>query len=111
MARKEITQYFDDLDGALLNDDQVHIVRFALEGTNYVIDLSADNAAKLREALQPFIDVARKDTASTTRRAAAPRRNNRAKEIRKWAQDKGYDVADRGKIPTEVIDAYDAAHA
>ncbi|PFG27762.1 histone-like nucleoid-structuring protein Lsr2 [Corynebacterium renale] len=109
MARKEITQYFDDLDGAPLNDDQVHIVRFSLEGTNYVLDLSAENATKLHEALQPFIDVARKETA-TTRRATAPRRNNRAKEIRKWAQDNGYDVADRGKIPTEVIDAYDAAH-
>lgn len=109
MARKEVTQYFDDLDGTHLHDEDVNVVRFALDGTHYVVDLSSANAAKLRSALQPFIDVARKETPAV-KRQAAPRRNTRAKTIRKWAQDQGLDVADRGKIPTEIIDAFDAAH-
>lgn len=31
-------------------------------------------------------------------------------EIRKWALEGGYGVADRGKLPVAVIEAYRAAH-
>ncbi|GLZ79523.1 hypothetical protein Afil01_43300 [Actinorhabdospora filicis] len=31
-------------------------------------------------------------------------------EIRKWAVEGGYGVADRGKLPTAIIEAYRAAH-
>ncbi|MCT1689611.1 Lsr2 family protein, partial [Brevibacterium sp. p3-SID960] len=31
-------------------------------------------------------------------------------QIRKWAQDKGYEVSDRGRIPSEIVEAYDNAH-
>ncbi|CAB0738315.1 Lsr2 family protein [Corynebacterium diphtheriae] len=47
MARREITQYFDDIDNTPLTEDQVHVVRFGVNGINYVLDLSADNAQKI----------------------------------------------------------------
>jgi hypothetical protein len=30
--------------------------------------------------------------------------------IRAWARTKGYEVGDRGRIPVQVIEAYDDAH-
>ncbi|GGS29009.1 AAA family ATPase [Actinokineospora fastidiosa] len=40
---------------------------------------------------------------------ASPRMANSG-DIRAWARQNGYDVADRGKLPSEVKEAYDAAH-
>lgn len=31
-------------------------------------------------------------------------------EIRKWAQENGYEVSERGRIPAAVREAYAAAH-
>lgn len=53
MARREITQYFDDIDGTPLTDDQVNTVRFSVDGSDYVIDLSEDNATRFLELLAP----------------------------------------------------------
>ncbi len=52
MARKEVIQYIDDLDGTPLNEDDVKVVRFGYQGRNYYLDLSADNAAKFDEVLR-----------------------------------------------------------
>jgi hypothetical protein len=30
--------------------------------------------------------------------------------VREWAQEQGYDIGVRGRIPTEIADAYNAAH-
>ena len=35
----------------------------------------------------------------------------RTRQIRLWAQDRGIEVASRGKIPQNVIDAYDNANS
>lgn len=51
--RKEML--FDDIDGR----EAVETVSFSLDGTAYMIDLSAPNASNLRDALAPFIDAAR----------------------------------------------------
>jgi hypothetical protein len=55
MAKTVIVKLTDDIDGG----DADETVRFALDGKSYEIDLSAANAAKVRDALQPFIAKAR----------------------------------------------------
>ena len=50
MAKETITRLIDDLDGG-----EDGTVKFGLDGVQYEIDLSKDNAAKLREALQPYV--------------------------------------------------------
>ena len=72
MAKTVIVKLSDDIDGG----DADETVRFALDGKAYEIDLSAANAAKLRGALQPFIDKARASGAAAApgRRAPPPRR-------------------------------------
>ncbi|MEJ4100805.1 Lsr2 family protein [Corynebacterium mastitidis] len=111
MARKEITQYFDDLSGTPLESHEVNVVRFALDGTDYIIDLSTENAEKFREMFRPYLAVARKHAAPVSgRRNTGAARNSKAREIRQWALDQGKDIALRGKIPSEVIEAYNQAH-
>ena len=49
MAQKTIVQLIDDLDQGPADET----VSFALDGAAYEIDLSAANAAKMRDAFAP----------------------------------------------------------
>ena len=108
MARREITQYFDDLDNSPLTEAELNVVRFSVDGTDYTLDVSADNAARFRDALSPFLEAARIVPA-----APRPRRRGgmsdanrtRTRQIRLWAQDRGIEVASRGKIPQHALGA------
>lgn len=114
MARKQITQYIDDLDGTVLEAGEGKTIRFSLEGRSYDIDLSEPNAQKLRDALAPFIEVATPVSAvAKSDRSRAQRGATRKSDlaaIRSWANQNGYKVSDRGRVPAAVVEAYDAAH-
>ena len=110
MAREMKLVLTDDFDGT----DAAETVSFSIDQGHYEIELSSENAAKLREALAPFIERARRVAnparggTGRSRRSAGSRADT--PQIRKWAQDKGYEVSDRGRIPSEIIEAYDNAH-
>ncbi|WP_412740953.1 histone-like nucleoid-structuring protein Lsr2 [Krasilnikovia sp. MM14-A1259] len=112
MAKQIITLLTDDLTGG----DADRTVEFGLDGVNYTIDLSEKNAGKLRKALDPYLTVASRvgRTAThgriTSRAAAAPSRANRDQNqaIREWATRSGYEVSDRGRIPSSIVEAFHA---
>jgi hypothetical protein len=114
MARQVITTLIDDIDGKPAD----RTVEFALDGIAYTIDLSDANAGKLRKVLDPFISAGTRAGRATgagrvsNRRAAAPARSDREHNsaIREWASKNGYEVSERGRIPTAVVQAYEAAH-
>jgi len=82
MAKKQIAQLIDDLDGTILEGGDGVSLRFALEGRSYEIDLSDANAAKLRDALAPFIAAARPTSGtSSPTRARATRANGRSADL------------------------------
>ena len=72
MAQQTTVRFIDDLDGS----DASSTVTFALDGRSYEIDLSEDNAAKLRDALAPFVDSARKQAGAAEHAAKAGQRRN-----------------------------------
>ncbi|TYR18977.1 Lsr2 family protein [Corynebacterium urealyticum] len=112
MARKEITQYFDDIDNAPLAAEDVNVVEFAVDGVTYSMDVSTANREKFEEALAPYIAVARRVQRTSARHA--PQSTNspeRSRAIREWAQANGLQVSDRGRIPQDIVDKYDAAHS
>lgn len=97
----------DDFDGGEADET----VAFGLDGTDYEIDLSGNNASKLRDALAPWVANARKTSGRRGRRGARQSSGPRSSDIRAWAQDNGWQVSSRGRVPAEVRDAYAKAHA
>lgn len=114
MARKVIYQVVDDLDGTVLPDGQGETIKFGLDGVEYEIDLSGDNAERLREQLGDYIRKARRIGGRAQRGtrtqlpSTGPKRDLAA--IRKWAAANGFDVADRGRVPHAVLEAFDNAN-
>jgi thiazole synthase ThiGH ThiG subunit len=91
-------------------------VQFGLDGTRYEIDLATDEAVALRDAFKQYIQAGRKAAASATgrskdRSAGASAKRDTTRKIREWAKEKGYRVSERGRIPTEIIGAYQKATA
>lgn len=113
MAQKVFVEMVDDLDGSVGED--VATVGFALDGHTYEIDLSSKNAEKLRQSLAEFIAAARKrrpSRGSGKGRGSASvdsTSRERAQAIREWARESGHEVSDRGRIPANIVEAYDAA--
>ena len=112
MAKQTITRVLDDLDGS----EGAEPLEFGFEGVDYAIDLTAEHAQEFRDAVQKYVSAARRVArgggrgVATGRRpapTAADREQNNA--IREWARRNNYKVSDRGRIPSNVLDAYHRA--
>jgi hypothetical protein len=60
VAQKTVVQLVDDLTGESIEQGQGESVRFSLDGTNYEIDLSSENASGFRETLSRYTHAARR---------------------------------------------------
>jgi hypothetical protein len=106
MASRTIVTLEDDLEGGPAEET----VRFGLGNAEYEIDLNARNADWFRSMIAPFVDHARK-----TGREPRPRPvrsvvvRQHSAEIRVWAREHGIGISERGRIPTGVIEQYEAA--
>jgi hypothetical protein len=123
MAQKTIVTLVDDLTGEEAED--ITTVEFALDGVTYEIDLDEKNSERLRDALAEYIAAARRTggrrasagrrrasggAGSGTPRATSPGGYDRetSKQIREWAKAQGFEVSDRGRVPNNVVEAWEA---
>jgi Lsr2 len=104
----------DDLDGS----EGAETITYSFDGQEYEIDLSKENADKLRSMMQPYIDASRTVERPAVLTPVAPRSRRSSgsgrqdlHEIREWAMGQNMDVSRRGRIKKEIIDAYDEAHS
>lgn len=114
MATKVVT--LDDLDGT---SEAAETVLYLLDGQYLEIDLSTDNAKKLRDALAKFVAVSRPVPAKeATRRIAAygsgpalhvssngavgPNDFDPA-VVRAWAISKGKEIGDKGRVSQALV--------
>jgi len=107
MAQKIQTLFIDDLDGG----EAAGTVRFALDGTEYEIDLSAAHNEELHTALERYIRHARR-AGGTARRTARGSRANGAVDnakVREWAKGQGIEIKERGRVPADVVEKYKTA--
>jgi Lsr2 len=111
VAKKTTVTLVDDLDGSQAEEQ----VAFAVDGRSYEIDLSSANSARLRDALAPYISAARRTggrrgsgTTTATIRPTTDREQNQA--IREWAVQQGMKISERGRIPSNVLEAYHQNH-
>ena len=109
MAQKIQILFVDDLDGS----EAEGTVRFGLDGTEYEIDLNAEHAQALRDALARYVKAARRAGAGTRRPARGGRKaaagGPNTTEVREWAKAQGIEVKDRGRIPAELVVKFNAA--
>ncbi len=124
MAQKTIVTLIDDLTGEEAED--ITTVEFALEGVTYEIDLADGNAAKLRDNLARYVAAARKTSGRRPGTRGTDRSGGRTagngsvarsgynrdtlKAIREWAKQNGHNVSDRGRLPLNVVQAWEAKH-
>jgi hypothetical protein len=100
--------FLDDIDGGAAEGT----VHFALDGTDYEIDLNREHSYELRATLAKYIEHARR-AGGTTRRTGA-RGGRRASvvdmvAVRAWARENGHDIKDRGRVPADLVAKYRAA--
>jgi hypothetical protein len=112
VAQKITTLFIDDIDGGAAEGT----VRFALDGTEYEIDLNAEHTEELRSALGKYVSHARKVGGTARRGGRVAGRAARGAgsalnttEIRNWARENGYDIKDRGRVPADLVAKYQAA--
>jgi hypothetical protein len=105
MARKTIVALEDDLGGGPADET----VRFGIGGSEFEIDLSTKNAARFRKRLAPFIGHARKAGGGPRRPVRSAASRQRSRDIRAWAKEQGIELSERGRIPADIADQYEAA--
>jgi hypothetical protein len=107
VAQKVETRFVDDLDGSAAAET----VRFAIAGREYEIDLSRENAERLRDGLAAFVRAARRPAGNRRSAEGRPERRvtvdrEQSIAVREWARASGFEVSDRGRIPSAIQEAY-----
>jgi hypothetical protein len=107
VAQKTVVELVDDLDGGEADET----VTFALDGVDFMIDLSAENANRLRDTLAEYVGHARR-TDKRNGKAVARRGDVKpdTQAIREWARSQGENVAERGRISQDLVIRFQAAH-
>lgn len=96
MARQVQIALIDDIDGG----EATESISFSVGSDHYEMDLNDQNAEKFRNALAPFIAVARNSKQASSSEAPA---------IRAWAKENNIKVNARGRLNADVVEAYQAA--
>ncbi|BBE24512.1 hypothetical protein MN0502_33950 (plasmid) [Arthrobacter sp. MN05-02] len=114
MAQRVQVELVDDLNGDVADET----VRFGVDGTEYEIDLTMENAEKLRSALSEYVEkgrkakVGRRGQGGQSSASSSPSKSKReeTQKIRQWAQENGHNPSSRGRITQAIVDAYNNAH-
>ena len=112
----------DDITG----EPAQETVRFSLRNRHYEVDLTRANAERLEDALRPFIAAGRRVVAqpgvwspgvSSRPTPALPREQMTCVRlppgpatVRAWAAAKGLPVPAKGKLPTALVEQWEAEH-
>ena len=104
--KRTTVQLVDDLDNSVIADGAGRTIDFSLDGQTYEIDMSNVHIQELKDALAPYVKVAR----PIRRRMQPPvAKKTEVQAIREWANENGLKVSDRGRISASVREAYAAS--
>ena len=115
MAKKTIEIITSDLSGVELEPGQGETIIFSVGGADYSIDLTDAEADELRSTFDRYVKVATRASSRGTqsspsrKSSGSGRSSEELAHIRAWAKDNGHAVSERGRIKSEVLEAFDAA--
>src|SRR5215210_3571886 len=106
----------DDFD----ESEATQTVEFAYKGRQYALDLNDEHAAEFDDLLTRYVQAARDITQPTSHAPAGRRQRQSGRAIggrsaeevaaiREWARANDIDVADRGRLPKELLQQYEEA--
>jgi hypothetical protein len=110
MARSYVAVIKDDLTGEVIEDGQAVTIEFTINGRAYTIDLGPNNADAFHAAFEKYVAAATKVGGAPRGRRNSTRSTQDLAAIRSWANDHGYVVAARGRISSEIKEAFEQAH-
>lgn len=115
MGKRVIEVLVSDLSGNELEAGQGETIEFSYRGKDYTIDLTDKEADDFDALMQPFVDAATGLGGRSSRRRSYSRSSSgmtreELQNIRAWARANGHQVSERGRIKSDIIDAYHAAH-
>lgn len=89
---------------------------FGLDGTQYEGDFCQKHQDEMRNCMATYIEVSRaasKTRVSNNVRAALKGKQGTftTKDVRKWLEEQGREVAPSGRLPNELIEEFKAANA
>ncbi|TEA09165.1 histone-like nucleoid-structuring protein Lsr2 [Mycobacteroides salmoniphilum] len=96
----------DDMDGT--TGPHVATVPFGIGTDRWEIDVCPDNENLMRAALQPWIERARKPARRRGRYKTKGPKTDNPVAVREWARKNGHHVSPTGRLPSSIIDAYNA---
>jgi hypothetical protein len=109
-VQKTVITKIDDLTGKEYEEGET--ITFTVQGESFEIDLNKRNAADFKKKLERYMEKGRK-----VRRERPVGRTHRLRDVkhdkayvrtvRTWAQQNGYEVSDRGRVPLSVYEAYE----
>lgn len=136
MATQFVKHRIDDLDGTVIDGDSGETIRFQIRDDVYEIDLSTLNALQFRAVVSPYVDAARHLEGPTglvasqsdvcplpdrcvehdpaahqeeVETAARQLLSGRKLHMRLWARENGYVLSSRGRVPADIVAAYERA--
>jgi Lsr2 len=122
MAQKVQIQLLSDLELAKDPESKAPADltrRFAVDGAEFEIDLTEAESTLFDEAVAPYLDAARPiGRGGRTKGQGRPARSQKDPKpavdtvrVREWAREQGIEVKDRGRVPADVVEKYQAAFA
>jgi hypothetical protein len=118
MAEKIVFQYFDDIDGALLDVDDLHTVEWSWAGVDYGFDTSTSNLDKIGAGHISVATLLAKSVRTDKQTGTELPTNDptspdlaHSREVRRWAvANHHHGVGKRGRLSKTIIAAYKRAH-
>jgi hypothetical protein len=113
MASRTVTIINDDLD----NTEGASTREFSIGGQAYTIDLTDANYEKMLKAMSKYVQFGRKvgprraGRGRAHRISRAPEKSATTAEIRDWANKNGHNVKNRGRVPDDVVEAFNSANS
>lgn len=100
------TIHVSDLSGE--SDAETELIGLGHEW--HEVDLTETERDELHAVLEPYLKAGRRCSMTAGRRLVPETTVAEREEIRAWARDNGYELADFGRIPKRVFAAYRDAH-
>lgn len=127
MARQTRIEFSDDIDGKVIDVDDIQIVAWSWLGVDYEFDTSTANLERIETGRVPLSTLLEKSRRVGGRRrvgtgakgaasadnasSSTPRSSaDQTRAVRDWARKNGLEVSDRGRIPAAISEAFAAAH-